>query len=196
MSRVAGTQYSITSPTRRCAATERELATGEPFVAVLAQDLELDQFVRLDYSAQAWNAGARPRRPLVVLGLWRSTVPEPGAKKRMLIDDAALLDLFEQTGEGSAGAEPGEGSRERGAFRFVLALILLRKRLLIQEGSKGRTMLVRPKGTPRPPEGPDLIEVEDPGLDEATIVRVTELLGSVLSDPAASGTGEASGSTA
>jgi hypothetical protein len=168
------------------------MRTRETFVAVLAQDLELDAFVRLDYSLEAWSGGARPKRPLVVLGIWKSTVPEPGAKKRLLIDDASLVDLFEQTAEETEGATP-EGAKEKLAFRFVLALILLRKRLLVQEGAKGKTMLVRAKGTARPPEGPALMEVVDPGLDDNTIVRVTEQLGTVLSDSGPAGTNEQQG---
>lgn len=178
--------YSIGSPTRRCAATERELATGERFVAALVQNLEVDAFERLDYAEEAWAGGAKPARPLILLGFWRGVVPEPGAKKRMLIDDQSLLELFEQSGE--VGGD-GESERDRAAFRFVLSLILLRKRLLIQEGSRGTTMLVRAKGTAKPPEGPELMEVEDPGLDEGTIARVTERLGAVISGDVGGGGG-------
>lgn len=192
MTRAAGVPYTIGGPTRRCAATDRELSTGEAYIAVLAQPSGSDDFVRLDYCATAWDAGAKPARSYTVLGFWRSTVPEPGARKRLLIDDQSLLELFEQSGE-ELGAEGDDGAagdeaarRQRAAFRFVLGLILLRKRLLIQEGSKGksgRTLLVRPKGVPKPPpagDGPPLVELVDPGLDEATIVSVTMQLGAVI----------------
>lgn len=183
-----GSSYSIGSPTRRCAATERELATGDRYVAALVQNLEADSFERLDYSEEAWAGGARPAKPLILLGFWRGVVPEPGAKKKMLIDDQSLLELFEQSGEvGGEEGEAGESEKDRAAFRFVLSLILLRKRLLIQEGSRGTTMLVRAKGTPRPPEGPALVEVADPGLDEATISRVTERLGAVIAGEVTAG---------
>lgn len=196
MSRVAGTQYSIAGQTRRCAATERELATGEPFVAVLAQPRASEDFVRLDYALDAWNGGARPDRSMIVLGFWRTQVCEPGAKKKLLIDDQSLLELFEQSGEegaqtpgtDDAASDSVQAGESRDAFRFVLALILLRKRLIVQEGSKGkggRTMLIRVRGVAKPPEGPAYIEVLDPGLDEATIVRVTKQLGAVLNDDSA-----------
>ena len=186
----AGAPYSIGGPTRRCAATDRELSTGEAYIAVLAQPAGSDDFLRLDYCAKAWDAGAKPDRSCTVLGFWRSTVPEPGARKRLLIDDQSLLELFEQSGEelGSEGEDgAGEGGRkQKAAFRFVLGLILLRKRLLMQEGSRGktgRTLLVRPRGVPKPPpagDGPPLVELVDPGLDEATIVQVTMQLGAVI----------------
>lgn len=148
-------------------------------MAALVQHSDGDVFERLDYAEEAWAGGARPARPLILLGFWRGVVPEPGAKKRMLIDDQSLLELFEQSGESEQ--IDGEGEKDRLAFRFVLALILMRKRLLTQEGSRGRSMLVRARGTPRPPEGPPLQEVEDPGLDAGTIGRVTERLGAVIS---------------
>jgi hypothetical protein len=153
------------------------LGTGERFVAALVQRPETDEFVRLDYAEKAWMEGTRPARPLVLYGFWRGVVPEPGAKKRLLIDDQSLLELFEQSEE---GVESGASEKERVGFRFVLALILLRKRLLVQEGSKGRTMLVRQRGVSKPPEGPALVEVADPGLDAETIGRVTGMLGAVI----------------
>lgn len=198
MSRVAGTQFSIGSSTRRCCASERELHTGDRFVAVLVQHIESDELVRMDFCEDAWMAGSRPPRQCIVFGLWRGVVPDPTAKKKMLIDDQSLLELFEQTAEpfadpeiapsassASTSGEPSGASaeateRERLAFRFVLALILMRKRLLIGEGQRERSMLVRPRGTPKPPDGPELIEVVDPGLDEATIVRVTQRLSAVI----------------
>ena len=199
MSRVAGTQYSISSSTRRCAATDRELGTGERFVAALVQHPEEEQFVRLDFCEGAWNEGARPVRPLVLYGFWRGLVPDPTAKKRLLIDDQSLVELFEQSGESIEVVEGGEGAseKERMGFRFVLSLILLRKRLLVQEGSKGTTMLVRPRGVPKPPEGPALMEVVDPGLDAGTIAKVTGMLGAVISgEPGAAPTGAEKGSGA
>jgi len=171
--------YSIGSPTRRCAATGRELGTGERFVAALVQHPDADAFERVDFAESAWVEGARPASPLILYGFWRGTVAEPGSKKRLLIDDQSLLELFEQSGEDQGEGGPAE--KDRLAFRFVLALILLRKRLLVQEGSRRGTMLVRQRGVPKPPEGPALVEVEDPGLDEQAIARVTERLGAVLS---------------
>lgn len=182
MTKIAGTQYSIGSPTRRCGATGQEIAVGERYVAALAQSLETEEFVRVDFGESAWNAGARPAPPLVLLGSWRCVAHEGGVKRRLLIDDESLLDLFEQTAEDFGEGDP---ARERLVFRFVLALILLRKRLLIQEDSKGTTMLVRARGTPKPPEGPALVEVKDPGLDEDAVLGVTAQLAAVLSDDGA-----------
>ncbi len=181
---MAGTSYAIGTPSRVCAASGRALETGEAYVAALAQSLETEEFVRLDYAVEAWDGGARPARPLVLMGYWRGKLGVPGARPRMLIDDASLVDLFDQTQE-MIEREP---SAEREAFRFVLALILIRKRLLVVEKSKGGSMFVRPKG-PRVEGGFDessLVEVTDPGLDAGTIAKVAEQLQGVLSDAFAS----------
>ena len=185
MRSLTGTSYTLGSPTRRCAATGAELSTGEEFVAALAQSLETEEFVRLDYSPDAWSAGARPTPPLLLLGFWRGRVPEPGAKPRMLLDDASLLDLFEQTLE-TLEREPNP---QRGAFAYVLALILVRKRLLIIESSRPGSMTVRAKGAPRPGEpghSDSLVEIREPDMDEESIALAAEALKAVLSDSAPS----------
>ncbi len=189
MTRVAGTQYTIGSPTRRCAATDRELRTGDRYVAALVQQVDGEGFERVDYSEEAWQGGARPGPARALYGFWRGLVPDPTAKKRLLIDDQSLVELFEQSEE---TVEGGATEKERLAFRFVLGLILLRKRLLVQEGSKGSTMLVRQRGVPKPPEGPALAEVLDPELDALSVAKVTGMLGAVISGDVAVGAGGAS----
>jgi hypothetical protein len=192
---MAGNQYTIGTSTRRCAATERELATGDRFVAALVQRPDAEQYERIDFCEDAWERGARPARGLVLYGFWRGVVPDPTAKKKLLIDDQSLLELFEQSGEETAGEGNGPEEKDRLAFRFVLALILLRKRLLVQEGSRKRNMLVRARGTPRPPEGPELMEVADPGLDDVAVARVTQMLGAVISGDVQNASGPAAGGT-
>lgn len=156
-----------------CAATGRVLMPGEGFVAALVERAESEELDRVDYSAAAWDAGSRPAR---VFACWRGVVQSPDAKKKVLIDDAALVEIFEQLA--------GQTDPKRVAFRFVLALILIRKRLIVCEttrpGKGGATMLVRPKG-PKVEGVPfELSEVVDPGLDEATIADVTDQLTAVM----------------
>lgn len=185
--------YSVGSPTRVCAATGRELATGEAYVAALVQPPDSEEYRRVDVSLDSWAAGARPRtedgRRLPVLGSWRAVVPDPGARKKLLVDDESLLDMFvESDGDGEVpGTEEGaEGGEGRDVFRFMLALILMRKRLLVCERTDAKgTMLVRPRGSPKSSEGGALIEVRDPGLSEACVARVVGQLAALLDGGAA-----------
>lgn len=165
--------YEVARATGTCAASGRVIEVGETFVASLWLEPESDKMVRSDYSADAWEGGARP--PGHLYGSWRSTLAAPNSRRRMLIDDGELLDLFMQL------AEAADAKRQ--AFRYLLALILVRKRLLRVEGSPKRGVLVvrtRPPGGSAQGVPGVLMEVVDPGMDEAMVAEATELLSSVV----------------
>lgn len=157
-----------------CAATGRVLSPGDRVVVALIERTDDGGLDRLDFDEEAWDAGARDPAGRRVFAHWRGAQAEPNAKPRQFIDDDALLDLFHQLGE--SGADGGDG-RGRAAFRYVLALILCRKRLLVHEGSARGAILVRARGS-EPGSAP--IRVDDPGLDEAMLAAATEQVGAVL----------------
>lgn len=166
-----------------CAASGRTLRPGDEFVATLVERPESEELDRLDFGLEEWEAGQRPAGR--VFAFWRGMVCPPEARRRALIDDEALLELFEQLA--------GQNEPRRVAFRFVLALILIRKRILACEQTRGTTMLVRVRGAARREDGADLSEVLDPGLDDATIAEVTEQFSAVMAggDPLPAGGGAA-----
>lgn len=175
MARLNESSYDIATPTGVCAATGAVIEPGDRYVAVLFEVPGDERLQRLDFGTDAWEGGsaqlelAPPRR---VFGSWRAVMPAPDAARRRLIDDDGLVDLFEQSAEST-------GERAGAAFRYVLALILVRKRLLKMEGTRGRTILVRwPKQEAQAPP----IEVDDPGMDEATVAEVIGQLGVVIPD--------------
>jgi len=175
MSRISGDAYSISRPTGRCAHTGAELRPGDRYVAALVERDGEEGYDRLDYAAEAWDAGARPQR---LFGFWRAVMPDPDAKPRMFIDDDGLLGLFDSLLDEPEG---DDDQVSRDAFRWVLTLILLRKRLLRQvdaraQGGK-RLLRVRPKGAP--PES-EPIEVVDPGMDEHAAAAAAERLSAVM----------------
>jgi len=173
MSGTTSQPYAIPRAAGRCAATGRELTPGEPYIAALAERAEDDALDRLDYSAQAWDEGARPPR---LFAFWRAVVSEPDARPKVFIDDDALLALFEQLGEAE--------DERRIAFRFVLALILIRKRLLRHEGGRRENgvsfMIVRMRGPQGWKEDAPIFEVVDPQMTRDMIADVTEQLGLAL----------------
>ncbi|HYC99771.1 MAG TPA: hypothetical protein VEB22_00960 [Phycisphaerales bacterium] len=177
------TTYPIGRPQRTCAATGRPLAPGEHTFATLVENPQSGLIERRDFSAEAWNATPRPVSPRHLLASWKVTVPATDEKPRPILDDDAMLDLFEQLGAGdAAGAEAAEEkpAAGRAALRLVLALMMIRRRLLSHESNRGTTLLVRPRGVARPQAGgPPLIEVKDPGLDAATINDVLSELESL-----------------
>jgi hypothetical protein len=179
------TTYPIGRPQRVCAATGRELVPGEHSVATLVENPQTGLVERRDFSPQAWNAVPRPVPRRQLLASWKVTVPATDEKPRPILDDDAMLDLFEQLGASdfAPSAEEGDApkpSSARAALRLVLALMMIRRRLLTHESNKGTTLLVRPRGVPRPQAGgPPLIEVTDPGLDSSTINDVLSELESL-----------------
>ena len=108
-------QWQIESLTGRCAVTGHLLAEGEEFYTVLLEDGE--SFRRVDYSLDAWQGP-----PQGAFSHFRTRVPVKEKRKRLLVDDEILVHFFLRLADQS---EP-----HRLQFRFVLALILLRKRLL------------------------------------------------------------------
>ena len=175
--------YDIERPTGVCAFTGRTLEVGESYVATL---VELDPadpgtrqsgaaalgMKRLDVSLPAWQAGQRPPR---LFCHWKSTVPQPNQKRRLFVDDEVLMSLFLRLGE--------VDDPQKLAFRFVLGLILMRKKRLRydgdlkQPGTDGRdreVWLMVPRGQEQP------VEMLNPQMDEDKISQVTAQLGEIL----------------
>jgi hypothetical protein len=112
--------YQIQPNTRRCSTTGRELQPGERYFSVLLD--EDGKFVRRDYSAEAWQGP-----PPGAFSFWVGRIPTEETKKRPPIDDDLLLDCFTRL--------DGETDPRRVNFRFVLALLLMRRKRLKLEGS-------------------------------------------------------------
>ena len=121
--------YEIQRCTRRCAATDRELKDGETCYSVLVP--EGGQVVRRDYSAEAW-----PGPPENAIGWWKSTVVDPHAGRPHWAPNDVMLNYFERLLEDPTAEDA----------RYVLALLLVRRRVLRVEGHEqdaaGRDMLV------------------------------------------------------
>ncbi len=196
--------YDIARPTGQCAFTGRKLEPGEAYMATLIEFDPAEEAAasgrsetghaggglglrRLDVSMEAWRQGNRPDR---MFGYWKATVAQPNEKKRLFVDDSVLLSLFRQLAD---TAEP-----DRLAFRFVLGLILMRKKLLQYEGSERRTTSQDADGAADDSEAAadgdglaeywllkvrgedERLEMLNPHLDEDRIRQVTEQLGEVL----------------
>jgi hypothetical protein len=109
------TDYQIQPNTRRCFVTGRELKPGETFYGVLLD--EGSQLVRHDYSAEVWHGP-----PENAFGFWAGKVPAPDQDKGPRIDDDMLLECF--------GRLEGQNDPGRVNFRYVVALLLMRRKRL------------------------------------------------------------------
>ena len=102
-------EYDLQKPTRTCAATGREIATGEEFYSVVTR--EGAELRRLDFSAEAWKGP-----PDDAIGWWKSVLGDRDHKKPKQAPSEVLLELFRE-----AGDEP-----DRRDLRYVLTLLLIR----------------------------------------------------------------------
>jgi hypothetical protein len=121
--------YEVQRATRHCAATGRELAPGETFYSVLmAEGAELR---RHDYSVGAWQ-GAPPE----AIAWWKSQIPDRNSGRVHWAPNDVMLHCFDEL-----AAQP-----ERQDIRYMLALLLVRRRVMRLEESQpdqeGREVLV------------------------------------------------------
>lgn len=181
MSAPIGPAYSISRSIGVCAATGQRFAQGDRYLAVLAERPGQDALERLDFSEAAWRGGARPPSPLAVFATWRAVYVPPEAKKKLALGDDELLDLFEQLATAT--------SPKQVAFRYVLALLLVRRRVLALAGQRGDTLTVHARRPASDLSPPHTYEVNDPKLDAETLQSVIEQFGEIVGEPDAQPTG-------
>ena len=166
MSRFGNTQ-GVSRPTGICASTGNPLLQNTPAMAALCEREEDEGFDRFDFALQEWEKS----KPARLYSNWRYIVPEAGKKPDIQIDDAVLVDLFERL--------ESDDRPQRIAFRYILALVLLRKRKLQlisrEEVEEGEIWLLRFKGTDGEP-----VKVKNPGIAEEKIQDLSEQLGEIL----------------
>ncbi len=155
--------WTIHRPQGQCCATGQKIEVGQGYYAAL---VETEQgFERRDFSVEYWEK-ERPQ----VFCFWKTRLPESNQKRPLFIDDPMLIAFFERLS--------GETDPERVAFRFVLGLILMRRRRLKYEAtvmSDGvevwRLRWVGQK---------DTVDVANPHLDEERITQLSQQIGQVL----------------
>jgi len=198
LNQFSSSNYEVQKTSGVCASTGETLAPGDvcysALVDIPAQEREAKDELgmkRLDVSAAAWDEGFRPPH---LFSYWKTTVPEASDKKKMFVDDGVLLNLLRRLEDAT---EP-----QRLAFRFVVALILMRKKLLRYDATERRD-----DQAPGKDDGPnsggqewwqftpkldvtkghfgkwnedEQLSVLDPRLDETQIEQVTTQLGEIL----------------
>jgi len=134
------------------------------------RETEQGGFERLEFSMAAWLAGARPEG---VLCWWKTVMPEANARKRLVLDDEAIEEVFDRLSE--------DTRPNRVAVRWLLAMILLRKKRLRHQRIEHRDgveiWLFSRRGEE---EGSVPTSVVHPTLDEEAIAALSEELGAVV----------------
>jgi hypothetical protein len=160
------TGYEVARPRGQCTVCQTPIQPDQPLMAALRETPA--GFERLDVCPNCWSNFDRSQ----LVGFWRTTMPKAEQKKKLFVDDEVLCQLFERLAETT---EPAKLN-----FRFVLGLILMRKRLILYEGTRVENdkeiWTVRFKGRE------DSMDLLNPKLEESQIQDVSNQLSQILNE--------------
>jgi len=164
--------WEIEKPLGQCYGSGKKIEYGEEYFAAL---IETEQGLqRRDFCADYWQE----QKPDVFC-YWKTKLPSPDQKKQIFVDDEMLMAFFERLEQ--------ETEQEKINFRFVLTLILMRKRRLKYDSSEIKDdreiwRLRMVGAVVRRPVDSDkqYVEVENPHLTEEQIEQLSSQLGQIL----------------
>jgi hypothetical protein len=156
-------EWEIKKTLGECCGTGRKFEAGEEYFAAL---IETPQgFERRDFSIEFWQQ----QKPDVYC-YWKTKMIAGGQKRRIFVDDDVLMTFFERLAE--------ETEAEKINFRFVLALVLMRRRRLKYTSSRiendGEIWTLKVTGQDRE------VTVIDPKLTEDQISGLSSQIGRIL----------------
>ena len=156
-------EWTINKPLGQCFGTGVKIEPGQEYFGALVKTEEGLQ--RRDFCADYWES----EKPDVFC-YWKTKLPHPDQKKQLFVDDQMLMAFFERLEK--------ETDPEKVNFRFVLALILMRKRILKYEDTTtddGREIWrLRVVGDKQ------IAEVINPHLDEEQVEQLSSQIGEIL----------------
>ena len=156
-------EWEINRPLGQCAGTGKIIEPGQEYFAALIETSE--GLERRDFCQEFWQ-----ENPPGVYCFWKSKMPLANQKKKMFIDDDMLMAFFERLGT--------ETEQEKINFRFVLTLILMRKRKLKYDNS--RTENGKEIWQLNVAAQQRTVEVVNPNLTEDKIEELSSQLGQIL----------------
>jgi hypothetical protein len=156
-------EWTINKPLGQCHGTGVKIEPGQEYFGALVKTEEGLQ--RRDFCADYWES----EKPDVFC-YWKTKLPHPDQRKQLFVDDQMLMAFFERLEK--------ETDPEKVNFRFVLALVLMRKRILkyedtvIEDGREiWRLRIVGDK---------HVAEVVNPHLDEEQVEQLSSQIGEIL----------------
>ena len=165
-------EYKIDASSRRCLTCGRVFEVGEEYYSAVVETAQEDLLARHDFCGTCWKLPESG-----YFSYWKARVPEPEPQAHRgprLIDMGRLMELFEHL----ADSEDVQARR----FRYVLALVLMRKRRLKVVESRrlrdgGENLTLRETGTQR------THAVSAPPVTEDEIRSVADRLREILDMP-------------
>jgi hypothetical protein len=156
-------EWEIKKPLGQCSGSGKVIEAGEEYFAALVETPQ--GFERRDFCAEYWQQ----HKPQIFC-YWKSKLVPPEQKKKLFVDDDMLMTFFERLAN--------EVEEQKVNFRFVLMLILMRKRLLKYDSSRmenGKEIWkLRLTGTDT------MVDVVNPNLSEQQIEQLSSQVGQIL----------------
>ncbi|MFH0938510.1 MAG: hypothetical protein V1899_04410 [Planctomycetota bacterium] len=169
---MADNDWKIAKRSLTCSVCNMALNSDQPFFSVLLQKNE--GLARLEYCGACFQT----QRPTEVYYFWKVAAPPaegveaPSRPSQINLDH--VLEFFKRL--------EGEETPQKLAFRYILALLLTRKKLLVFE-QKNRDAGGREIQVFREKHGGVAHEVCEPTLSDAEIATVSTELGTLLGLP-------------
>jgi len=156
--------WEIEKPLGQCWGTGKKIEYDEEYFATLVETERGLQ--RRDFCTDYWHEH-KPK----VFCYWKTKLPQPDQKKQLFVDDGMLMAFFERL--------EGEKEQEKIDFRFVLTLVLMRKRRLKYDSSRMEAdreiWRLRVVGGDK-----QFVEVINPQLDRQQIEQLSSQMGQIL----------------
>ncbi|MBY0111872.1 MAG: hypothetical protein K2Y21_03555 [Phycisphaerales bacterium] len=171
MSQVFPGSYPISHCSGVCTASARPFGVGEKYVAALI--MRGEELERRDYSIESWTTGVRSEG---LFASWVSVYRGNNAAAKATLSDDEAADLFEQLGEVQAPTQQ--------AFRYILALFLVRRKLFVYDGAAAGVMKIRRRTRASEPQAP-IVEVVEVSMSDESLTSAIEQLKELIPDGAA-----------
>jgi hypothetical protein len=156
-------EWEINRPLGQCCGSGKKIGYGEEYFGALVETQQGLQ--RRDFCVDYWEK-EKPN----VFCYWKTKLPHPDQKKQIFVDDQMLMAFFERLAE--------ETEQEKINFRFVLAMVLMRKRRLKYDST--RTQDGKEIWCLRIVGDKQTVEVINPHLDEEQIKQLSSQIGEIL----------------
>ncbi len=156
---------SVVKRNGQCSKCEKSFEEHQEYYACLKETQE--GFERYEYCPDCWDDKFREES----FSFWKARVPGREEKKKLLVDNEILIEFFKRLTESDDESKQG--------FIFVLALILMRKRILKYLNTKttddGKEIWIM-KLSKEDKE----YHIVNPHLDDQQIEQIREGLGNIL----------------
>jgi hypothetical protein len=157
------TDWEINKTLGQCSGSGDKFEVGSEYYAALVETQ--DGFERRDFSVEFWQKHKQD-----VYCYWKTKMTHPDRKKKLFVDDDMLMTFFERLAD--------ETEQEKINFRFVLTLVLMRKRILKYDSSEvkddNEIWTLRVTGANRS------VHVVNPHLTEDQVVELSSQVGQIL----------------